>query len=187
MQQALIVDWTRGVLLPRPHNPTRRETFYPVMCHSCHTARYLRSADARKAEAGTRPCKICAARAAGKLGYKATLEKYGAEFFLEVTARRQREKPSSAEQKLAELLDELGTTYERQQKFRGSARSFVLDFVLPNGVLIEVNGYWHRRVGLERDSQLARDWERRVVFIDAEDVTDKPDLVKDLLSQALRS
>ncbi len=184
MQQQM-VDWQRGVLLPRPGNPARRETFYPVTCPTCHSVRYLRSVDARRAEAGKRPCKICAARTAGRLGYKATVEKYGADFFLEVTARAQREKPSSAEQKLAAMLDELGATYERQQKFRGSARSFVLDFVLPNGILIEVNGYWHRRVGLERDSQLAHDWERRVIFIDAEDLTARPDEVKDLLVSVL--
>ncbi len=180
------VDWSRPVLLPRPHNPARRETFYPVRCR-CGAVRLLRAADARKVEATGAPCRFCHARLAGKLGYRATVEKYGADFFLEVTQRTQREHPSSAEQKLAAMLDELGATYERQRIVRGSARSFVIDFTLSDGTLVEVNGYWHRRCNLDRDTQLARDWERRVVFIDAEDITRRPADVKDLLSSILAS
>jgi hypothetical protein len=182
----MLVCWDQPTKRPRPRSGARQETFYPVLCTCCGRSRYLRSADARRAERENTPCATCQRRAAGKAGYRATVERYGEEFFLECAARVQREKPSSAEQKLAGMLDELGAVYERQRKLRGPARSFLLDFVLSNGCVIEVNGYWHQRTGAARDQELTRTWERRVVFIKADELDTRPDEVRELLYELIQ-
>jgi hypothetical protein len=158
-----------------------------ITCPKCGQTRQLKNASARRAAQRGSVCRTCHSRRAGKAGYAATVDKYGIDFFLECTARVQRQKPSQAEERLAAMLDEFGVEYTRQQKLRTPARGFVLDFVLSNGVLIEVNGYWHKRNGTLRDTELARNWQKRTLFIDADELVKCPQAIREVLADAIYS
>lgn len=143
----VLVDWTRGELRPRPAKPTRRETYYPVYCATCDTARWLRRGDALKA----RECGRCQRRAAGRLGYAATAEKYGPHFAAKQFRDWRLDNPSSYEQIVIKQLAQLGLQaddYEREFWLEdGDGGVYFVDFMIcwQHGIFaVEVGAdYWH--------------------------------------------
>lgn len=137
-----IIDWKRGELRPAPraNRPDQRETYYPAIC-ICGNERWLKAADARKAEL----CGICQRRAAGKLGYAAMAAKYGEKWATRHVQAYRRENPSSLETAVAIILDDLGVRYEREfwlaTKAHGKKqRVYLLDFMIAGRLAVEVNG-----------------------------------------------
>lgn len=154
----------------------------PVECPLCHNTRPLRKCDARRAELRGSVCGRCQRVAAGKVGYRVTLLRYGPDFALDAIARREKIHPSSPESDLREMLAGLGIEFETQVKFKQPLRAFVLDVVFTSrsgiSVCVECCGFWHQLVGKERDLDLSRTWCGHVEFIHAEDIENCPDLVR---------
>lgn len=79
----------------------------------------------------------------GRAGYKATIEKYGADRIVEIVRARQLAKPSSLEVKAMKLLDDLSIPYEQQARCFMD-KCILIDFYLPrHGVYLDINGYHH--------------------------------------------
>jgi very-short-patch-repair endonuclease len=74
----------------------------------------------------------------GRLGYQATMSRYGREYVLERMASWRRRNPSCHEQAVAKALDKEGVEYEREVVLD----RYVVDFVVGN-TIIEVNGEVH--------------------------------------------
>ena len=140
-------DYTRAELRPRPHNAARRETFIPVICPLCHGETWLRRHDARKWESGrVQQCGTCQRKAAGRRGYQVTTKRYGEKISVKWLRQYLLENPSSLEVAMMLILADIGiTNYSReywlQTKASGKRRRvYLIDFVLPGYLAIEVNG-----------------------------------------------
>lgn len=163
--------WERRKPLARA-NGKRTETHVPVLCPQCRDERWLKLHDARKALAENRPCNYCKRSDAGKAGAKAVIAKYGHSGFMKIMQKSQLGHLPSSELALAEMLDEAlphGFRYVQQEIWYGS---YIIDFVIYCGdsvvLLLEVNGYWHRRRASERDQALSLTSLIPVVFVHAE-------------------
>lgn len=165
------VDWNAGTLMPAPRKgrPNRQETFYPVTCGQCGDTRYLRRVDAAK----TPQCRVCQCKAAGRLGYDATVAKYGADFALAKLETYRLAHPSRPEVAVAAYLDAAGVDYQREARFDGKTRRYLLDFMFKQGEkiagAIEINGWHHhhRPAVQRRDQDLMREATFPLLVIDA--------------------
>lgn len=158
-----IVDW---------QNPERDErdgrTKWRVTCQGCGHTRWLKRGNCNYA-LRTGGCKKCQRREAGRKGYRATMEKHGRAYVLECIRQCQLARPSLPEKYMSHLLKSLDVPFEEQVIYEG----YILDFVLSNGDVIEVNGYWHNRERQDRDKRIAELLTaegRRVLFVDASNV-----------------
>jgi hypothetical protein len=193
-----LVNWDGGKLLPAPRQkrPDRREMFFPVKCANpdCENIRWLTRTAAERAETEGRVCRRCQTAEAGKLGFAATAALYGSDFALRAVQRHQIEKPSSYETIVDGWLIDLGAEYDSQTMFTatddgGVTHHFILDFQVTtaSGLLaVEVNGYHHKRFRAERDYWLLHLYPGEVLFIDTDDIDNKPDKVKAILRQVIR-
>jgi hypothetical protein len=177
----LAVDWNRGELRPAPRadRPHRRETYYPATCGRCNGTRWLRRVDASKAEATGCVCRHCQTSDAGKLGYAATVEKYGYDFAIEAVRSYRLDHPSKPESVVASHVAGLdlaarGLVYVREFRFDGVSRRYLLDGVIRRAIdgamlaVIEINGWHHRRPArMVRDADLLRDVPAPVLVLDA--------------------
>lgn len=163
--------WQRRKLLPRA-NGTRKESHVPVLCPQCGEERLLKLHDARNALAEQRPCNYCKASNAGKLGARAVIRKYGKDGFMQIMQKAQLKNLPSSEKAVADMLDEAlpnGFEYVQQEIWY---ENYIIDFAIYNGervvLLLEINGYWHRRRASARDQALSLTSLIPVVFINAE-------------------
>ncbi len=140
---AAVVKWENSVVRARASNPAKRERWYPVTYSCGHTVE-LRAHDARKAEAGTTACcAACQSSAAGKVGFRVTVSKYGRFPLMQKIQQQQRENPSSLERVVFAWLESLSVEFEAQVILeRGEDRYWLVDALLPGNVVIEVNGAW---------------------------------------------
>lgn len=154
-----LVDWSRPMSLPRPSNPNRRETFYPVYCPSCNTTRMLRAFDARRVESGTRRvCARCQSIAAGSKGYAATCETHGKKWAVERLRHYLLDHPRPTMQAVINILDTMGTDYEREYWLEtDDGNVFLIDAVLPGKKAIEADGTYVHSL----DKQRAADERKR--------------------------
>lgn len=192
-----LVNWDGGKLLPAPRQkrPDRRETFFPVKCANsdCENVRWLTRSAAERAEAEGRVCRRCQTVEAGKLGFAATSALYGQDFALRAVQQHQIEQPSSYESIVDSWLSDLGADYDTQVIFTamdvgGVTHHFILDFQVrtaSGSLAVEVNGYHHKRYRIERDYWLAHLYGGEVLFIDTDDIDDKPDEIKAMLRQVI--
>lgn len=163
------LDVSRAELRPRPHNPSRRETFYPVTCNRCGSERWLRKNDALKAP---EICGRCQRSDAGKIGYRVTAQRYGADFAIKFMQQYRLTHPSKPEREVSALLDLLGVDYEREVRLdlEGGDR-YLLDFVIRLAgspcSAIQVNGWQHTREKVAiRDRKLAEEIPYPLLVID---------------------
>lgn len=160
---------------------------YPIECPRCHRERLLRKCDAERATRRGSVCGLCQRIAAGKIGYRVTVKRYGPDFALNAIARREKIHPSSPEADLRQILEDLGIVFETQVKFKATLRAFVLDVVFTSRsgvqVCVECNGFWHQKVGGQRDQDLSQTWCGHVEFILAEDIECCPDRVRTRLEE----
>ena len=194
---AQLVDWAGGRLLPAPrqNRPDRHETFFPAKCANpaCGHIRWLTRCAAERAEAEGRVCRRCQTTEAGKRGFAATAARYGPDFALRAVQKHQREKPSCYEVVVDSWLSDLGADYDSQVLFSttddgGVTHHFILDFLVrtvSGALAVEVNGYHHKRYRALRDYWLARLYTDEVMFIDTDDIDDRPDEVKARLREAM--
>jgi hypothetical protein len=179
-----LVDWSQGQLLtvPRKKRPEQRQMCYPVKCVRCEKVRWLTKADALKAEAEQRMCKRCQTSDAGKLGYAATVERHGENFALQHVLKRQLQNPSPYEYIVAQWLLEMGIPYDTQIPFAaadpsGHVHTFLLDIVMitpTQRIVLEVNGWFHRRYRAERDRWLSTLYPGQVVLLSTEFINKHP-------------
>lgn len=100
--------------------------------------------------------------ALGRAGFKATIEKYGADRIVEIVRARQLARPSSLEVKAVKLLDDLSIPYEQQARCFED-KCILIDFYLPrHGVYLDVNGYYHSHNArtIKRDEYVVARMER---------------------------
>lgn len=147
----------------------RRETYVDVMCDECGQIRRVTMSTAKRAA-----CCIECQRVSAVLAMTSNALKR-----LRGIAKYQTEHPSSAEAQVKMWLDEMAIPYRQQVIFIGDRRAYILDFVVGvnvpsmitaemNYTLIEVNGYHHIRPEImKRDDDLCRDFDGKVIFIDA--------------------
>ncbi len=184
----VLVNWTAGQLMPAPRadRPTRQEMMYPCRCVNCGSVRWLTRSAAEKAEVENRVCRRCQTVAAGKKGYAATARAYGPDFAFNAVRAKQISGPSTYEMRMNDWICELTFTYEFQSPFcatdpQGGVHRFILDFEIraPRGkVVVEVNGYWHQRIGAERDYWLKTLYPGHVEFVTTEEMDADPEGVK---------
>jgi len=162
----LNVDWSAGELRPAPRqsDPARRETFYPCTCPQCLRTRYLRAADARRANV----CGSCQRSAAGKAGYVAALRS-GRFNIIESIQERQRSNPSRPERIVRDWIAACAIPFTHQHYFTVGGDGWVIDFVIAS-LAVEVRGYWHIRERADKDARLVATWPGQVLFIDANTV-----------------
>lgn len=136
-----LVDWSQTTMMPRPHNPKRRERFYAVRCSKCDGERWLRAFDARRVEQGTRTvCARCQSQAAGSKGYAATRALYGDKWAVECLQAYLLDHPRPTMQAVADILDELGIPHEREYWLEDGGNVFLIDAMLPGNKAIEADG-----------------------------------------------
>lgn len=121
---------------------------------------------------------------AGRRGARTTIERYGVERLVELSRQRRLEKPSAPEQKLIDILLDLGETagftYEREYYPLGPGALLTVDFAWAESrKAIEVFGEVHKLFGNagQEQARLGRlrsaGW--RVLVIETEDL-DNPEL-----------
>lgn len=163
---ALLVDWDKGELRPAPRAklPNRRETFYPVVCDMPGCPRHGEAYWLRKSDAQRRTrCKYCGQREAR---LASTIW---------------------SEQAVQNWLDELGVEYTREHAHITAAQTFYIDFVLPDGTALEINGWGHNLFNrAERDERLTQVWDGKVQFISTHDLRERPEWVKAQLKQIVQ-
>jgi hypothetical protein len=160
----------------------------------CANVRWLTRNAAERAEAEGRVCRRCQTAQAGKLGFAATVALYGPDFAGRAMQQHQVEKPSCYEVMVDGWLTDLAADFDAQVLFSatdegGATHHFILDFLVrtASGALaVEVNGYHHKRYRVERDFWLVHLYSGDVLFIDTDDIADKPDEVRARLCQAIR-
>lgn len=176
-----VIDWQASELRPVARKRrVQQETFYPVTCSTCGYTRKLRKSDALRAKS----CRRCAARE----GYRRAIAKVGPEAALGFVRAYRLGNPSSPERVVAGWLAAWDFEFEREVIYVEGSRGYILDFVLPGGCAVEINGYWHKtqRRSQERDALLRIAWHAGILFLDADDVIHRPALAKArLLSFAL--
>lgn len=147
-----LVDWSRPMSLPRPSNPNRRETFYPVYCPSCNSTRMLRAFDARRVESGTRRvCARCQSIAAGSKGYAATCETHGKKWAVERLRDYLLDHPRPTMQAVIDILDNLGVDYECEYWLETETGNvYLIDAVLPGKKAIEADGTYVHSLDKQR-------------------------------------
>lgn len=122
------------------------------LCPTCGQGRMLRPSDAKRAK----QCRTCHLRGIAPLGYKATAEKYGQHFAVEVQRTYRLENPSDLERQLMAVLEELELPYEREVMVEAEGRAYLIDFVLFGDRAVEVNGEWVHQFHGERDARKLR-------------------------------
>jgi hypothetical protein len=157
MLQSATVDWTRGkVRLRHVKGRTRRETIYPAVCPNCGRERWLKKADALKAEQQRCLCYHCAQSEKGRLGWLATANCYGTHFALKYVREYRLQNPSVLEIKVMNWLTQLDLPYEREVWFEAIGQVYLIDFVVNSNYAIEVNGeYVHRHRRTEDQAKYA--------------------------------
>lgn len=156
------VLWQKGILIPRTSNPARRERFYPVSCSKCGEWRLLRAHDARKAIAEDRVCATCQRSAAGRLGFEASMQKYGKDFVINrfLGAREYRiQNPSQLERQVAQALDNAKVRYEREVLFTTPDDRIMtaFDFLIEGWLYVEVDGeYIHSKPDVKKRTEFVR-------------------------------
>lgn len=147
-----LVDWSQPTPRSRPHDPTRRETFYPVRCPSCNNVRMLRAFDARRVEAGTRRvCASCQSRSAGSKGYAATCATHGKKWAVERLRDYLLDHPRPTMQAIINILDNLGVDYECEYWLETETGNvYLIDAVLPGKKAIEADGTYVHSLDKQR-------------------------------------
>jgi hypothetical protein len=123
----------------------RRATIYPAVCPQCGRERWLKKADARKAERQRCLCYRCAQSEKGRLGWLATVERYGLHFTTRHVQAYRLANPSNLERIVSDWLAELGVSYEREVWLATHEQVYLLDFVAQGNLAIEVNGEFVHR------------------------------------------
>lgn len=130
------VDWAN----PQPHTRTIKgkpftEKRFWVTCSCCDSKRLLKRCDARKVEASGAPCQRCTNVQKGKLGFKASVAKFGADFANKKAREKRLAHPSRLEALVIDALEDLHLRYMREVE----CGPYYIDFVV-RGVAIEVEG-----------------------------------------------
>ncbi len=126
------VDWK---------NPQKRNgrTRYATTC-ACGNVRWLTKSDAKRAG----DCFQCSQRKKAKLGYKATVAKWGYDSALIHVQAYLLDNPSKGEQAIIQALARSGHQFEREVIFaRDENHKALLDFVVYGRYVIEFNGGCH--------------------------------------------
>lgn len=130
---------------------------YSATCPSCGGIRQLK----RKPKAGT-ICKSCHNRQIAPKGWQATKAKYGEKIAVKHMQQYRLANPSNLEKKVAQTLDLMGISYDREVwfKVKNSKIVYLIDFVIHhNGqtFAIEVNGdYAHSYHAIRDKKKIAR-------------------------------
>lgn len=137
-----VVDWSRAELRPRPHNPSRRETFVPVTCPACGSERWLRPFDARRVEQGKRKvCRKCQQRDAGAKGYAATTARWGDKCAVKWLREYLLDHPRPTMAAVVNILDDLGVRYEREFWLElPDGKIYLIDAVVNGYLALEADG-----------------------------------------------
>jgi len=111
----------------------------------------LTPASAKRAIKNGSVCRKCHCTRIAPLGWKATKARYGADVAVAIQQRYRLEHPSDLERIVRQALDDLGIAYERERWIVDGSRNWLVDFALPEGKLIEVNGTFSHSHHGERD------------------------------------
>lgn len=175
------VDWEHPIGFERVvKGETRRENRFLVTCGECGESRLLKRIDAKKVEQTDAPCYPCTQREKGKLGYRATIERHGENFFLDLIRERELNNPPVLTRALMDILDNvLHIRYEREIQ----CGRYLIDFVIGDRFAIEVNGGVHV-LHAERDArkaQFLREQGYELLVLEQADIPDAADRVCEFL------
>jgi predicted nuclease of restriction endonuclease-like RecB superfamily len=125
----------------------------PSPCPQCGKVRYLIPRDAKR----TKRCQTCHCNDIAPLGARATLAKYGEDFLVKMQAEKGREKPSSLEQKVIQVLNASRIVFRHQVILHDGSQHWIADFKFTRRGIdfyIEVNGtYIHKTYHEEKDKR----------------------------------
>ncbi len=117
-------------------------------CPTCGSERRIRVADVGRAK----QCQRCHLTQIARRGYAATRDKYGQHFAVRFVRDYRLANPSSLEQIVTNWLEEAGIYFEGEYWFEtGGGDVFLVDFMLPGCIAVEVNGAWAHSYHVERD------------------------------------
>lgn len=173
----MIIDWTRGELRlnPTPARPTRKQTFYPAKCPICLTEVWRRGCDLK----GQKTCSECAKRKAG-IGGRGGAAAAARRF--EAQARTYRRHPNRPERRVRDWLIDMGIDFQSQKVITLEGQFYILDFFLnlfpPR--IVEVVGFWHKHADhvQKRDRRLARLIGYPILFLDSDEIMNRPDMAR---------
>ena len=150
-----------------------RETFYETTC-VCGRKRWLRKKDMQ-----VKSCFHCAQKARAKAGFQAMQQslrsRYGDEIGRKLSSLVVRDylakNPPTSERQFATLL--VGGDYQANVLIEDADRFWIVDFLLPGGIVFEINGGCHVNTQ-PRDSAKIVDLLRHgytVIVIETEELT----------------
>ncbi len=139
-------------------------------CPTCGSERRVRVADVGRAK----QCRRYHLTQIASKGYAATRDKYGQHFAVRFVRDYRLANPSSLEQIVLGWLERQGVYFEREYWFETPDRVYLIDFMLPGCVAVEVNGTWSHSYHVERDRRklaALRDSGFQIVVLSEADVT----------------
>jgi hypothetical protein len=170
----MIIDWSRGELRPRPTpaQPHRRNMYYPAKCPLCKTEVWRRACDLKT----QKTCSECARNKAG-IGARGGAAAAARRF--EGQARTYRRRPNRPERRVHDWLLDAGIGFQSQKVITLEGNFYILDFFLNlfQPRVVEVVGFWHKYDAdvRKRDKRLARVINYRILFLDSDEIMDRPE------------
>ena len=116
-------------------------------CPTCGRSRRVRQRDIGR----VKQCRHCHLTQIAPLGYAATRAKHGENFAVRFVRDYRLANPSSLEEIVSNWLDCQGMYFEREYWFEVSDEVYLVDFVLPGYIAIEVQGTCVHQFHTERD------------------------------------
>lgn len=98
-------------------------------------------------------CRQCHNSQIAPLGYAATKAKYGENFAIQFVRDYRLSHLSNLEQIVRAWLQQQGLWFEREYWLETADRVYLVDFLLPGSVAIEVNGSWAHSHHADRDAR----------------------------------
>ena len=120
-----------------------------LACPTCGQSRIVRRRDVGRAK----QCRRCHLSQIAPLGYAATKERHSEHFVTYLLRQHRLSHPSCLEQIVQAWLDEQGIYYEREYWLEQPDKVYLVDFILPRGVAVEVNGDYVHRFHAQRDQR----------------------------------
>lgn len=120
--------------------PERREYLREIGRKGGLTRSKQASFRAHQSAAGKRSAEVNDMAALGRKGAQAYVAKYGMDKLLAKVRKWRLEHPSQPERQVIAILNSLGFTFDRESEL---LNRYTVDFLLPNRLIIEVNGKPH--------------------------------------------